>query len=69
MEWIVAIGTIGIVGLVLVILEFIGRRFGFSPETVRKWIHIAVGHWVFLALLWLDHWYVAIVPLLFFCRC
>lgn len=66
MEWFATIGTIGIVGFILVILEFIGRRFGFSPETVRKWIHIAVGHWVFLALLWLDHWYVAIVPLLFF---
>ncbi len=66
MEWFAAIGTIGIVGFILVILEFVGRRFGFSPETVRKWIHVAVGHWVFLALLWLDHWYIAIVPLLFF---
>ncbi|WP_449402960.1 hypothetical protein [Exiguobacterium artemiae] len=36
-----------------------------QPETIRKWIHIAVGHWVFLALAWMEHWYVAITPLLF----
>lgn len=66
MEWIAAIGTIVIVGIVLFVLEWIGRVTKAQPETVRKWIHISVGHWVFLALAWLEHWYVAIIPLLFF---
>lgn len=66
MEWIAAIGTIVIVGIVLAGLEWTGRKIQAQPETVRKWIHIAVGHWVFLALAWIDQWYIAIVPLLFF---
>ena len=66
MEWIAAIGTIIIVGIVLAGLEWTGRKIQAQPETVRKWIHIAVGHWVFLALAWIDQWYIAIVPLLFF---
>ena len=66
MEWVAAVGTIVIIGLILFLLEAIGRRVGVEPETVRKWIHIAVGHWVFLALAWIDHWYIAIAPLLFF---
>ncbi|MCK2158551.1 MULTISPECIES: phosphatidate cytidylyltransferase [Exiguobacterium] len=66
MEWIAAIGTIVIVGIVLALLEWTGKKLQVQPETIRKWIHIAVGHWVFLALAWMEHWYVAITPLLFF---
>ncbi|MGX8176810.1 diacylglycerol/polyprenol kinase family protein [Exiguobacterium artemiae] len=66
MEWIAAIGTIVIVGIVLALIEWTGGKMQVSPETVRKWIHIAVGHWVFLALAWMEHWYVAVTPLLFF---
>ncbi len=66
MEWIAAIGTIVIVGIVLALLEWTGKKLQMQPETIRKWIHIAVGHWVFLALAWMEHWYVAITPLLFF---
>lgn len=66
MEWIAAIGTIVIVGIVLALLEWTGKKLQVQPETIRKWIHIAVGHWVFLALTWMEHWYVAITPLLFF---
>jgi len=66
MEWIAAIGTIVIVGIVLALLEWTGKKLRVQPETIRKWIHIAVGHWVFLALAWMEHWYVAVTPLLFF---
>jgi len=66
MEWIAAVGTIVIVGIVLALLEWTGKKLQMQPETIRKWIHIAVGHWVFLALAWMEHWYVAITPLLFF---
>lgn len=66
MEWIAAVGTIVIVGIVLALLEWTGKKLRMQPETIRKWIHIAVGHWVFLALAWMEHWYVAITPLLFF---
>lgn len=66
MEWIAAIGTIVVVGIVLALLEWLGKKRQAQPETIRKWIHIAVGHWVFLALAWMEHWYVAITPLLFF---
>lgn len=66
MEWTAAIGTIVIVGIVLALLEWTGKKLRVQPETIRKWIHIAVGHWVFLALAWMEHWYVAITPLLFF---
>jgi len=66
MEWIAAVGTIVIVGIVLALLEWTGKKLQMQPETIRKWIHIAVGHWVFLALAWMEHWYVAIIPLLFF---
>lgn len=66
MEWIAAVGTIVIVGIVLALLEWTGKKLRVQSETIRKWIHIAVGHWVFLALAWMEHWYVAITPLLFF---
>jgi len=39
----------------------IQKAFKLSNEFSRKIIHIAVGHWVFIALFYFEDWYIAII--------
>lgn len=39
----------------------IQRLFKLSNEFSRKIIHIAVGHWIFIALYYFEDWYIAII--------
>jgi len=39
----------------------IQRLFKLSNEFSRKIIHIAVGHWIFIALFYFEDWYIAII--------
>lgn len=39
----------------------IQMAFKFSNEFSRKIIHIAVGHWIFIALFYFQDWYIAII--------
>ncbi|WP_396129118.1 hypothetical protein [Exiguobacterium mexicanum] len=65
-EWVNSILSIVIVLVFLVGLEQIGKRLGWTDETIRKSVHIAVGHWSLLAVWLMETWYVAAVPLVFF---
>ncbi|ACQ70949.1 MULTISPECIES: diacylglycerol/polyprenol kinase family protein [Exiguobacterium] len=65
-EWISSILSIVVVLVFLVGLEQVGKRLGWTDETIRKSVHIAVGHWSLLAVWLMDSWYVAAVPLIFF---
>ncbi|WP_215144090.1 diacylglycerol/polyprenol kinase family protein [Exiguobacterium qingdaonense] len=65
-EWLSSILSIAVVLVFLVGIEQIGKRLGWTDETIRKGVHIAVGHWSLLAVWLMDSWYVAAVPLLFF---
>ncbi|WP_214700963.1 MULTISPECIES: phosphatidate cytidylyltransferase [unclassified Exiguobacterium] len=65
-EWISSILSIVVVLVFLVGLEQVGKRLGWTDETIRKSVHIAVGHWSLLAIWLLESWYVAAVPLIFF---
>ena len=65
-EWIRSILSIVVVLVFLVGLEQVGKGLGWTDETIRKSVHIAVGHWSLLAVWSMDSWYVAAVPLIFF---
>lgn len=65
-EWVSSILSIVIVLVFLVGLEKIGKLLGWTDETIRKSVHIAVGHWSLLAVWLMDTWYIAAIPLIFF---
>lgn len=65
-EWVSAILSIVIVFVCLLGLEQVGKRRGWTDETIRKSVHIAVGHWSLLAIWLMETWVVAAVPLIFF---
>lgn len=43
------------------IATLIQKLFKLSNEFSRKIIHIAVGHWIFIALYYFQDWYIAII--------
>lgn len=52
--------------LMIFLATLIQKLFKLSNDFSRKIIHIAVGHWVFIALYYFEDWYIAIIgPLAF----
>lgn len=47
--------------LMIFIATLIQKLFKLSNEFSRKIIHIAVGHWIFIALYYFEDWYIAII--------
>lgn len=54
------------IGIILFIAIFIEKSKIFSKEFSRKFIHIMVGNWVFIAFYYFDNWLsISIVPAIF----
>jgi phytol kinase len=50
----------------ILLATVIQKLFKLSNEFSRKIIHIAVGHWIFIALYYFENWYIAIIgPIVF----
>jgi len=47
--------------LMIFIATLFQKLFKLSHEFSRKIIHIAVGHWIFIALYYFEDWYIAII--------
>lgn len=58
--------SLAYIGLVLLSGGVIARIFGRHSEISRKWIHIMVGNWIFIAFYYFDAWWaIGIVPAAF----
>lgn len=65
-DWIGAILSILVVFLYIAVVTLIEKKLHLSQEATRKLIHIGVGHWIFLAFMWIDNKLIACVPLVLF---